>query len=138
MLATFLAGISLAAARWVDGGRSLNQEFWLGWGIAVAVAAGLSTIALLPSGACLLGLRQFAIGASVIGLYSVIVVVVVWVVFPFVVWGARPSAWELTGLSIVILSFTAMLILAALTAHTYGYVLIYGRGEMVDHATWID
>jgi len=127
MLATLIAGISLAAARCVDGGRSLGKEFWFGWGIAVATASGLGTIALLPAGGCLLGMRRFARGASLIGLYAVVAVAAVWAVFLFVFTGSRPGAWELTGLSIVILSFAAMLILAAVTARTWGYALIYGR-----------
>jgi len=127
MVATLLAGLSLAAARGVDGGGSRNEEFWLGWGIAVAVATGMSTIALLPAGGCLLGMRRLALGVSLMVAYAAAATAAVWIVALFLVSGSRVTIWELTGLSIVVLSFTGMLVFAAITVRTWGYGLIYGR-----------
>jgi len=127
MVATLLAGLSLAAARGVDGGGSRNEEFWLFWGIAVAIATGIGTIALLPAGGWLLGTRRLALGVSLTAAYAAIATGAVWIVALFLVSGSRLRVWDLTGLSIIVLSFTGMLVLAAHTARTWGYGLIYGR-----------
>ena len=127
MVAMLLAGVSLSAARCVDGGRSIDQEFWLAWGIAIAISAGISTFALLPAGFCLLGVNQFTLGAVLTWSFAVLAVVALWAASLFFGPRLRLSAWDLTGTSIVILSFAAMLVLAALTARTWGYTLIYVR-----------
>ncbi len=127
LVATLLAGISLAAARGVDGGNSHGPNFWLGWGVAVAVSAGLSLVALLPAGGWLLGLRLFAWSSAVTALYAVLAVAAMWIVFLFIVTRPGLGAWQLTGLSIVVFVFTATLTLAALAARSLGYRLIYGR-----------
>jgi len=135
MVATLLAGVSLAAARCVDGGRSIDQQFWLAWAIAIAISVGLSTFALLPVGFCLLGMRQFTLGVVLTWSYAVLAVVTMWVAFLFIFPGRRPSAWEFIGLSIVVLSFSAMLILTAIAVRMFGYRLTLGRrgkyGEVV-------
>ena len=65
--------------------------------------------------------------ASLMALYAMVAVTAVWVVFLFIIPGPRPNAWELTGISIVVLSFATMLMLAALAARNWGYILIHGR-----------
>jgi hypothetical protein len=126
LIATWIAGLSLAAARWVDGGRSLNAEFWGGWAIAVAIATGFSIVALLPAASWLLGMRQAYVAAALTGIYAIGALAVVWAVFVFIVWGPRPSAWDLTGFSIVVLTFAATLSIAAIAARGLGYVLKFG------------
>jgi hypothetical protein len=126
LIATMIAGLSLAAARWVDGGKSLNAEFWGGWAIAVAFATGVSVVALLPAASWMLGMRHAVVGLALTGLYAFMALALVWAVFPFIVWGPRPSAWELTGLSIVVLTFAATLAISAVAARRFGYVLKFG------------
>jgi hypothetical protein len=95
-----------------------------------AVAAIASGITLLPSGAMLLRTPVFSQGVLRAALYALSWVSLLWlVVLVSRHWGLVqvPPAAFVVGLSCLILSFAATVILAAAVLRARGYQLVWGR-----------
>jgi uncharacterized membrane protein len=139
MLATLVVAVSLALARlapFPDKG-----EMWPVWGVAFVVASVISSIALLPAGALLLrsdavsGLRvrPFSRGLVWGGLYAG-----AWIVLPWIIVGVLrvtgsvmlPPLAIFVGLSSLMFTFAATLILTAAIARDRGYRLTGGRKRL--------
>jgi hypothetical protein len=123
MLATLVVAASLALARVAPSPDA--GEMWPVWGGAFAIAGMISTIALLPAGALLLRMRPPSRGLAWGAVYAGAWVALIWIVVAICRWsGARLPPWELfAGLSSLMLTFAATLMLTATIARSRGYRL---------------
>jgi hypothetical protein len=128
MMATVLVALSLALARLAP--KLDNGERGIPWIIMFVVASTSSAIALLPAGALLLRTQRFQRGMLCAGLYAAFWVGLLWLVV-LVAWSRGlfppPPPILLIGISCLILSFAATVILAAAAARARGYRLVSGR-----------
>jgi hypothetical protein len=128
MTATVLVALALALARLA---RSPDdKELGFVWIVMFVVASAISTIALLPTAALLLRMQSFQRGMLFAGLYAASWVGLLWLVV-VVAWHRGlfppPPLAFLVGVSCLILSFAATVILAAAAARGRGYRLVWGR-----------
>jgi hypothetical protein len=128
MTATVLVALALALARLA---RSPDdKELGFVWIVMFVVASAISTIALLPTAALLLRMPSFQRGMLFAGLYAASWVGLLWLVV-VVAWHRGlfppPPLAFLVGVSCLILSFAATVILAAAAARGRGYRLVWGR-----------
>jgi hypothetical protein len=106
---------------------------WPVWAGGFAVASVISAIALLPAGALLMRSRDFSRGLCWSGVYALS-----WIALPWIIVGvvyvcglAMLPPWQLfAGLSLLMLSFAATLVITASLARHYGYRLTAGRGRV--------
>jgi hypothetical protein len=128
MMATVLVAISLALARLAPGSNDGEREFV--WIVMFCMASIISAIALLPTSALLLRMQPLRRGMSFAGLYAGFWVGLLWLVV-LVAWHRGffppPPLAFLVGVSCLILSFAATVILAAAAARALGYCLVWGR-----------
>jgi hypothetical protein len=128
MLATMLVALALAPARWVPSPD--GKEMGTLWIVAFVAAATISTLTLLPATPLLLRTRQFQHGIWFACLYAVFWMTLPWVVVLIVRSRgifAGPPLPVLIGLSCLVLSFAATVILALAAARARGYRLAWGR-----------
>jgi hypothetical protein len=127
MLATLAVAASLALARLAPSPDA--GEVWPIWAAAFTVASAISTIALLPAGALLLRMQPFSRGLAWSGLYAAAWIALLWVivgVLRFYALALPPRAL-VVGLSSLMATFAATLMLTAVIARDRGYRLTSGR-----------
>jgi hypothetical protein len=128
MLATVLVALALALARLVRSPDGKPMEAI--WIAMFLVATTSSAITLLPASPLLLRMRPFQRGILFACLYAAF-----WMGLPWLVvlvarqWGLfpPPPLAVLVGLSCLISSFAATVILSAAVARARGYRLVWGR-----------
>jgi hypothetical protein len=131
MVATVVVAVSLALARVAPSPD--RKDMWPVWAGGFAVASVISAIALLPAGALLMRSRDFSRGLCWSGVYALS-----WIALPWIIVGvvyvcglAMLPPWQLfAGLSLLMLSFAATLVITASLARHYGYRLTAGRGRV--------
>jgi hypothetical protein len=128
MMATVLVALALALARLAPSPD--DKELGFVWIIMFVMASAISTIALLPAAALLLRMQSFQRGMLFAGLYAASWVGLLWLVV-LVAWHRGlfppPPLAFLVGVSCLIVSFAATVILAAAAARARGYRLVWGR-----------
>jgi hypothetical protein len=122
MVGTVIVAVSLAVAR--TSPESDNSSFWSDVGMALAIVAGASTLALLPTTRWLLGGRSVYL--AVLGTFAYAWAAVAVLVGAYMI--LEPSingrdVWEMFGISVSIFSFAAMLIWTAIAARRSGWRL---------------
>jgi len=128
MLATLVVAVSLALARLAPSPDA--GSMWPIWGVAFVVASVISSLALLPAGALLMRMRPFSRGLASSGLYAA-----AWIALPWIIVGVLritgsvmlPPLAIFVGLSSLMCTFAATLILTAVIAKGRGYRLTGGR-----------
>jgi hypothetical protein len=129
MLATFVVATSLAISRLAPGIET-DKEFRPVLGVGFTIASVISTIAMLPAGAMVLGCPQFSRGLTRGILYGGSYIVLLWTIFVamrFYGIGRLPPFAVCLGLSNFLFSFAATILFTAVIAHTQGYRLTWGR-----------
>jgi hypothetical protein len=128
MTATVVVAVALAVARLAPSpdGKPIGML----WVIMFGAATTLSTMTLLPVSPLLMRTPRFGRGVLFACLYAAFWIGLPWLIV-LVAWGRGlfppPPLAVLIGLSCLILSFTATVILAAAAARSRGYRLISGR-----------
>jgi hypothetical protein len=128
MLATIIVAASLALARIAPSPDA--GEIWPVWGASFVIASVISTIALLPAGAILLRGPQFSRGLMRGGLYAAAWIALPWIIVAILLWyapGPLPPRALFVGLSNLMFTFAATLVLTAAIARDRGYRLAWGR-----------
>jgi hypothetical protein len=131
MLATVIVAVALALARLAPSPDA--GAIWPLWGVAVTAASVISTISLLPAGALLLRMRLLSRGLAWSGLYAGALIALPWVVAAIQWWydpallAPRPFY---VGLSSLMFTFAATLVLTAVIAKGRGYRLTSGRNRL--------
>ena len=136
MLATLVVAVSLALARLAPSPDA--GEMWPVWGVAFAVATVISSIALLPAGALLLRMQPFSRGLVWGGLYALGWIALPWIIVAVLhVTGSvmLPPLAIFVGLSSLMITFAATLILTAVIARDRGYRLTSGRKRSIPSPT---
>jgi len=128
MVATVLVALALALARLAP--RPDDGERGFVWIVMFGIASTISSFTMLPASPLLLRTRPFQRGMLFAGLYAAFWVALLWVVV-LVAWHRGlfppPPLAFLVGVSCLILSFAATVILAAAAARARGYCLVWGR-----------
>lgn len=128
MMATVLVALALALARLAPSPDGKGLE--LVWIVMFVVASAISTMALLPTAPLLLRVQPLARGLLFAGMYAAFWVGLLWLVV-LVGWRQGlfmpPPLAVVVGVSSLILSFAATVMLAAAAARARGYRLIWGR-----------
>jgi len=128
MLATVLVAVALALARLAPSpdGKPIG-DIWI---IMFVVATTVSAITLLPASPLLLRRQPLERGILFAGLYAALWAGLPWLVV-VVAWDrglfSPPPVPLLVGLSCLILSFAATVIVVAAAARARGYRLVWGR-----------
>ena len=127
LLATVLFALALASARWTPSPD--GKEMGTPWGVAFLVATTVSTIALLPACPLLMRTRRFQHGVLFACLYTALWMALPWMFVLVARYRGRsvPPLLVLVGLSCLILTFAATVILAATAARAYSFRLACGR-----------
>lgn len=128
MVATVVVAVTLALARVAPSpdGKPLGLA-WLAMAIAASV---ISTITMLPASTLLFWPAAFGRGTCWAALYASGWVASIWLVVLVVwLWGlSELPPWPIVaGLSVLIPSFAATVVLAAAAARSRGYRLVWGR-----------
>ena len=124
MIATLVVAVSLALARHAPSPD--RKETWPMWAVSFAFASVISAIALLPAGALLMRSHDFLRGLRWSGVYALSWIALPWVIVAVVYsFGlATLPPWQLfAGLSGLMLTFAATLVLTATLARHYNYRL---------------
>jgi hypothetical protein len=128
MLATIIVAASFALARLVP---SLKQsELWTMWTVFFTAATVISTISVLPAGAMLMRGHPFTRRLAWGSLYAAVLIAVPWIIVLDVWWYGTapvPQRHVLVGLSSLMFTFAATLVLTAAIARDRGYRLAWGR-----------
>ena len=131
MLATLVVAVALALARVAPSPDA--GAVWPVWAVAVTVASVISSISLLPAGALLLRMRLLSRGLAWSGLYAGALIALPWVVAA-VQWWYDPALLApraiYVGLSSLMFTFAATLMLTAVIARDRGYRLTGGRKRL--------
>jgi hypothetical protein len=128
MVATLVVAASLALARlapaWEDA-----RALWAAWGIASTVASLISSIALLPAGALLLRSRRFSRGLVWSCFYATGWIALAWILVAVFRWYGvlLPPRAVFVGLSSLMVTFAATVMLTGAIARDRGYRLASGR-----------
>ena len=128
MFATVIVAVALALARlapFPDDG-----PVWPVWGVAAVVASVISSIALLPAGALLLGPRVLSRALQWSALYAGAWIALPWIIVAIVrLYGIvkLPPRAVFVGLSSLMLTFASTLMLTAVIARDRGYWLTKAR-----------
>ncbi len=129
MLATILVAASLALARLAPGALK-RSELWTMWTVFFFWATVISSLSLLPAGAILLRGEPFSRRLAWGALYAAAFIALPWMVI-FVVWwyglAMPPPRALFVGLSSLMLTFAATLMLTAKIARDRSYRLFWGR-----------
>jgi hypothetical protein len=129
MLATLVVAAALALARLAPLFDNA-QELWRALGVGCMVACIISSIALLPAGVLLLRVRPFSRGLFFSGLYAAGLIGLVWIAVA-VKWWYDPALLApralYVGLSSLMFTFAATLVLTGAIARGRGYRLTSGR-----------
>jgi len=128
MLAMSIAAVAAAFARIVPTGL-VGSEFAAMWSVAVAVAAGISALAVLPLAAWLLWQRSVGLGLLFTFLYAQAAIYILWLTVFAVNLTIKPHLVDLALCTVMIASFAATLTLAALAARGIGYRLLVGQAS---------
>jgi hypothetical protein len=131
MLATLVVAVSLALARLAPSPDA--GEVWPVWAFSFVVASIISSIALLPAGALLLRMQPFSRGLAWSALYAAAWIALPWIIAAILrVTGAAmlPPLAIFIGLSSLMFTFAATLILTAKIARDRGYRLTGGRNRV--------
>lgn len=128
MLATLVVAVAFALARLAPLWRNASDR-WGAFAIACAVASAISSFALLPAGALLLRPRRFNRGLAWSCLYAAAWIALVWMIVAILQWYAvmLPPRALFVGLSSLMFTFAATLMLTAAIARGCGYRLTGGR-----------
>jgi hypothetical protein len=129
MLATVLVATAFALAR-MSTAYQQEKEFAGALIIFSGLAGFISTIGMLPAGALLMKPRRFSRGLLYGGLYACGLIGVPWTVVGVLYWrwpGQLPPYPVIFGLSSLMISYAATVILAAAVARAEGYRLVWGR-----------
>jgi hypothetical protein len=128
MTATVVVAVALALARLAPSPD--GQPIGMLWVITFGVAITISTMTLLPLSPLLMRTPRFGRGVLFACLYAAFWIGLPWMIV-LVAWGrglfTPPPLAVLIGLSCLVLSFAATVILAAAAARSCGYRLISGR-----------
>jgi len=130
MAATVIVAVAFGLARLAP--EFQKEMFWIAC-IALAVAGGISTIAMLPAGAILLRPRQLTRALVYAGLYAAIPISILWLAVAIARWYGTvvlPPYQIFVCLSALMLSFAGTLVLAAVAVREQGYWLAWGRGQI--------
>jgi len=131
MLATLIVAVALALARLAP---SLDAgEMWPVWGVAVAIASVISSIALLPAGALLLRMQPLSRGLKWSAIYAGAWIALPWIIVAVVrIYGlVKLPPWQIVlGISNLMLTFAATLMLTAVIARDRGYRLTGRRKRL--------
>jgi hypothetical protein len=128
MTATVVVAVALALARLAPSpdGKPIGML----WVIMFTAATTVSTMTLLPVGPLLMRTPRLGRGVLLACLYAAFWIGLLWLIV-LVAWGRGlfppPPLAVLIGLSFLILSFAATVVLAAAAARSRGYRLISGR-----------
>jgi hypothetical protein len=139
MLATIIVATSLALARLAPGPQK-QRELWTMWTVFFTAASVISTISLLPAGAILLRGETFRRRLPWGGVYAAALIALPWIIVLDVWWyGTAPVPPRplLVGLSSLMFTFAATLMLTARILRDRGYYLVWGRrrpSRVVDYA----
>jgi hypothetical protein len=127
MAATLVVAAALALARLAPSPD--GKTLWPVWGVAVVVAGVISSIALLPAGALLLRMKDLNRGLIASGLYAAAWIALPWIIVAVLRWNAvnLPPRALFVGLSMLMFTFAATLVLTAVIARNRGYRLAGGR-----------
>ena len=123
MVATVIVAVSLALARLAPAD---GQDVWPVWGIGFAFASVISSITMLPAGKLLMRSQDFRRGLRWSVLYAAAWIALVWIVVAILRWGFAvnlPPRAIFVGLSSLMLTFAATVILTAIIARDRGYRL---------------
>ena len=111
---------------------------WPVWGVAFAVATVISSIALLPAGALLLRMQPFSRGLYWSGLYAAAWIALPWIIVAVLRLYASvmlPPRAIFVGISSLMFTFAATLVLTAVIAKGRGYRLAGGRKRSIPSPT---
>jgi hypothetical protein len=122
LVATVVVAVTFAVAR-ASPALQEEQEFWFALFIALAVASGVSTIAILPAATLLLKPRPFSRALALTGLYTFTLIGIHWLIVGSVLWyGVVPGPAVIhVGLTTLMLSYAGTCCLAAYVARQWGY-----------------
>jgi hypothetical protein len=129
MLATIIVAASFALARLAPG-QQKRSELWTMWMVFFTAASVISTISLLPAGAILMRGQPFSRRLAWGSLYAAVLIALPWIIVLDVWWyGTAPVPPRplLVGLSSLMFTFAATLMLTAAIARHRGYRLTWGR-----------
>jgi hypothetical protein len=127
LVATLVVAASLALARLAPAD---GKDVWPIWGVSFVIASVISSIALLPAGPLLLRMQPFSRGIAWGSLYAGIWIVLPWIIVAVVRYYGLvqlPPFALFVGLSGLMFTFAATLILTAAIARDRGYRLTGGR-----------
>ena len=131
MVATLVVAVSLGLARLAPSPDA--GEMWPVWGFAFTFASVVSSIALLPAGALLLRMQPFSRGLAWSSLYAGAWIALPWIV-AVAVWSyglaMLPPVAVFVGLSSLMLTFAATIMLTGVIARNRGYRLAGGRKRL--------
>lgn len=126
-----IVAVSLTMARLVPVPTAQRgKEFWVGWLAGFLVAAGISTIGMLPAGWMLLGIKRFRAAMVWSGGYAALLISLVWIVRELMIRYALNGGPPLLGclvLSSLMLGYAGTVIVAGYMARALGYRLVRGR-----------
>jgi hypothetical protein len=128
MTATVVVAVALALARLAPSpdGKPIGML----WVIMFGAATTVSTMTLLPVSPLLMRTPRFGRGVLFACLYAAFWIGLPWLIV-LVAWGRGlfppPPLAVLIGISFLVLSFAATVILAAAAARSRGYRLVWGR-----------
>jgi hypothetical protein len=130
LLATLIVGVSFAVAR-LSPAAQQEEEFRVAWGVFMAAAATICTIAILPAAAMLLRPRPFARAVKYSLAYASVPIILLWgtvaVVRFYGLTNKLPPWFMFVGMTCLILAYAGTAIFAAAVARDHGYLLAWGR-----------
>lgn len=128
MVATLIVATALALARLSPSPD--EGEMWPVWGVAVFIASATSSIALLPAGQLLMRMNPISRALKWSALYAAAWIALPWIIVAGLRWSGAvnlPPWPAFAGLSGLMLTFAATLMLTAIIARDRGYRLAGGR-----------
>jgi hypothetical protein len=129
-IATLVVAITFGVVRLLPLLQIDNGNVWNPIAVAMVATGVISTLAMLPAGILLFHLENFRRGLIFSVLYAASLVALLWLIVG-ILWWYVPAALApyglYVGLSSLMLSFAATLLLAANVARAQGYRLVWGR-----------
>lgn len=132
MIGTGIVAFSISAARLAVKSSQLDNEYWAGWSIFCASAAGISLVSVAPAMLLMFGCHDWRFGWGVLVLYgavaSSVIIALIEIGVPLLQSGpAGLDLWQSVGFVIVFTSFGAFLGLGLKALRDMGFSLVVGR-----------
>ena len=125
---TAIAAFSITCARLALKPDDIDPDYWAGWSVFFASAAGISLASVVPAMLLMFRCRQWAFGLGMLVFYGAAAVFLISGLlaicnlrFPGVM--PQPEVWASLGIAILFMSFTAFLGLGLKALRDMGFIL---------------